>query len=119
MPIPAGAITWAQPLDPSDRSDYIVQLGPLLKGGEIIATASIVLMAEAVALGLTLIEDAEHGPSIANDTNLEMWFEIEVSMRANPAFQSGAALPLEITIETDATPPRRFQRTMVLRVVQL
>lgn len=119
MPIPSGAIAWAQPLDPSDRADYVVQLRGLLTGDEIIATASATLLPEAVALGLSIIEDAQHGPAIADETNLEMWFEVDEDFRENAAFRGGADLPVEITVTTNATPPRRFQRTMVLRVVHL
>lgn len=117
MPIPAGAVAWAQPLDPSDRADFVVQLGALLTGEEIIATATATLLPEAVALGLTIIEDEAHGPSIADDTNLEMWFEVEEEFRDNAAFVGGADLPIEITITTDGD--RQFQRTMVLRVTHL
>lgn len=119
MAVPTGAVAWAQPLDPSDRADYVVQLGALLTGGEIIETATVTLLPEAVALGLTLLQDAQHGPSIADDTNLEMWFEIDDELRENTAFRSGADLPIEISIVTSATPERRFQRTMVLKVIHL
>lgn len=119
MPIPAGAVAWAQPLDPSDRADYVVQLGGLMSDSETISTATATLLPEAVALGLKIIEGAGFGPSIADDTNLEMWFEIDPAFRDNAAFVGGASLPLEIAIVTNATPPRRFQRTMVLRVTHL
>lgn len=119
MPIPAGAIAWAQPFDPSDRTDYLVQFGALLTAGEVIDTASVTLLPEAVALGLTIIEDVAHGPSIADDTAIELWFEVEESFRENAAFVGGVDLPVEFTITTNATPMRRFQRTMVLRVAHL
>lgn len=119
MPIPAGAIAWAQPIDPSDRADFLVQFARLLTGGEVIQSASVSLLPEAVALGLKIIEGGAHGPSIANETNIEIWFEVEEALRENIAFRGGADLPVEITIHTNATPPRRFQRTMVVRVVHL
>ena len=119
MTIPSGAIAWAQPLDPSDRADYIVQMGSLLEEGEIIASATVRPLPEAVALGLVIIEDEDHGPWIANDTNIELWFEIVEELREAAIFKSTALLPIEITIDTDADLPRRFQRTLVLKVVQL
>lgn len=119
MAIPAGAIAWAQPLDPSDRADFIAQFRALLTGDELIATASVVLLPEAVALGLTIIEDAQHGPSIVDGTGIEVWFEVDEGLRGNAAFAGGADLPVEFTINTDATPPRRFQRTMIVRVAHL
>lgn len=119
MPIPAGAVAWEQALDPADRADYLVQLAGLMTGGEIIANATVTLLPEAAALGLTIIQDAQHGPWIANDTNIEIWFEVDPAMRGNAAFNAGVDLPLEITITTNATLFRRFQRTMVLRVVNL
>jgi hypothetical protein len=119
MPIPSGATVWAQPLDPSDRADYVVGLGALFTGEEVIDVAQVTLMPEAVALGLTILEDEDHGPSIADDTNIELWFEVEEEFRDNVLFLGGVDLPVEITVTTTATPPRRFQRTVVLKVVQL
>jgi hypothetical protein len=119
MAIPPGASVWAEQMDPTDRLDYAVQFGDLLRANEKILTASIVLLAEAVALGLTIIQDSTHGPWIADDTALEMWFQIDPLVQNDAAFVPGASLPLELTINTDASPPRRFQRTVVLRVMQL
>jgi hypothetical protein len=119
MAIPTEASMWAQPMDPADRVDFIVQFGDLLTGGEVIETATVTVLPEAAALGLTIITDAAHGPSILNDTNIEIWFEIDDALQSDPAFNPGASLPVQITVDTDATPPRRFQRTMVVRVVQL
>lgn len=119
MAIPSGASVWAESMDPSDRLDYAVQFGNLLRPGEKITDASIALLPEAVALGLIIIQDSTHGPWIADDTAIEMWFQIDPLVQDNPAFVGGASLPLQLTINTDANPQRRFQRTVVLRVVQL
>lgn len=116
--IPAGAILWSPPFDPSDRDWAIAQFGPGLVGEEIIETATVTLLPEAVALGLTVLRNNIHGPWIADDSNIEMWFEIEEGMRENVAFRSGADLPVEITIVSDPDELwRRLQRTFVLRVI--
>jgi len=119
MPIPSGATVWPQPFDPSDRVDYALGFGPLFTGHEVIDVAQVTLMPEAIALGLTILEDEDHGPSIADDTNIELYFEIEEEFRDNVLFLGGVDLPVEITVTTTATPPRRFQRTVVLKVAQL
>jgi hypothetical protein len=106
-------------MDPSDQVDYAAQFGDLLTGAEKIANATVVLLAEAAALGLTILQDSTHGPWIADDRAIEMWFQINSALQDDAAFVNGALLPVEITINTDAVPPRRFQRTVAVRVVQL
>lgn len=114
--IPSGAILWSPAFDPSDRDWAIAQFGPGLGAGEKIATATVALLPEAVAMGLIVLRNAEHGPWIGDDTNIEIWFEIAEDMREDPAFRAGVDLPVEITIVTDAELWRRIQRTFVLRV---
>lgn len=120
MAIPPGAAIWLQPFDPSDKLDYVAQFGDLLAESETIVSFTATALAEAALLGLTILDDDAHGPWIANDTNIELWFEVAVEERANIAFSgAGASLGVEITITTDAVPPRRFQRTFVLKALQL
>jgi hypothetical protein len=120
MAIPPDAVQWRQPIDPTDRTNFVAQFGQLLEDGEIIDEVELTLLAESVALGLTIIEDAEHGPFIADDTNVELWFEVDEAHQSNAAFSGqGTTLPVQITITTDATPPRRYQRTMIVQVLQL
>lgn len=120
MAIPAAATQWAQSIDPTDRTDFIVQFGSLLEAGEKIDEATVTVMPEGVALGLTILEDVDHGPFITEDTNIELTLEVDEDYRDNAAFDgSGSLLPILFTITTDATPFRRYQRTMVVKVVQL
>lgn len=118
MAIPPDAAVWRGAFDPSDLTNYVAQFGPLLVEGEVLQSIDVTTYAESAALGLTVLTGDEYGPFIANGTNVEVWFEVEESMRADAAFSArGTMLPVQITVETDA--PRRFQRTFVLKVLQL
>lgn len=118
MTIPANAAVFPDAMDPSDEVDYVIGFDYLLNSGEKIDTVSLTVLPEAVALGLTILTDADHGPWIADDLYVELWPVIDPAFKDNAAFLSGASLPIEMTVVTDATPPRTFQRTAVLRVVQ-
>lgn len=119
MAIPASAIIWEDgPMDTRDRLDFVAQFGGLLEANEIIETAEINPLAEAVAVGLVLLRDAQHGPWIANDNNIEFWVEIAEDKQQDNIFNSSVSLPIEITINTNAVPPRRFQRTFVIKAGQ-
>jgi hypothetical protein len=120
MAIPAAASAWSQPMDPSDRVDYRIDLvtAGLLGGGEQVDSYTLTLLPEAVALGLTILEDIDHGP-FDDGTSIHLWLEVVEAFRTNTAFNAGVNLPMELTVETTSTPPRRLQRTIVVRVVHL
>lgn len=84
-------------------------------------------MAEAVALGLIVLEGVidgvDHGPFIADDTNILLRFEIDPACRSDPAYLGkGTPLPIEFTVQTDEEPPEaydRWQRTVAAQGVHL
>lgn len=106
-------------MDPSDRVEYINRFGALLEDGEQIATATVTLYPEAVALGFTILTSAEFGPSILNNDSILIWVEVAENMRADPAFVAGVRMPIEFGITTNSSPARRFQRTATITVVHL
>jgi len=103
-------------MDPADRRRLIARAETLLAGASI-ASADVVLGPEAVALGLTMIEDEDHGPSIINGNAIEAWFEVDAEIQTDPAFDTGVRLPVEFTMVTDADPPETLQRTMTITVI--
>ncbi len=117
MPAPTAAVAFQAVMDPSDRVDFIARFASLLEEGELIDTVSIALYPEAVALGFSILEGAGLGPSIINNDAVLFWVEVEAGMREGSQFNSGARMPIEFTITTNATPFRRFQRTLIITVV--
>lgn len=121
MAIPPTATAQPQPMDPTDVRDYRFDLGAnMLETGEHIDAASpdtgLVLSAEAVAAGLTLLETGDYETEIGADY-LRIWVEIDEETRDDPMFDgSGVSLPMEFTFATSSTPPRRKQKTLVLKV---
>jgi len=131
MAIPANAARFTGALDPEEVLDYIVPIGPLLEAGETIDPDpdrwSLTLLAEAVALGLEIIESDPDWPDPAlvvgdtrfvNNTAIKFWARVDPAFQDNAAFAAGVALPMEATCWTSSNPPRRRQRTFLLNVVE-
>lgn len=121
MAIPPNAKIWTRTLDPSDRGDYVASLIggtiPLLQEGENFSTYTLTLLAEAVALGLT-IGTGDYATTEDGET-ITIWLSIDEALRSDPAFNGeGTTLPMEVTVETDSVPPRRWQRTLGVKVAQ-
>lgn len=114
--IPATAAIWAESLDPYDVVDFTVDVTPLLDGDSI-AAYSIVPLAESALLGLT-VGINEYAPSILTGNILQLWLSIEASKQGAPEFDKGVSLPVEISVTTTSNPPRKRQRTMVVKVNQ-
>ena len=132
MAIPPTAARFANPMDPEEVLDFVVPLEPVLETGEMIdpdaGRWSLVLLAEAVALGLEIIEGDPDWPdpalitgstSFPNNTAIRFWARVDPDFQDNAAFQgSGTSLPMEVTAWTTSDPPRRRQRTFLLTVVE-
>ena len=111
-------------MDPADVVDYELGLGPdggddaLLEEGEQVADWTLTLSAEAVALGLE-VGTGDYAPSQPTPTSFRFWFSVDALLQDDAAFDgAGASLAMELTIETDSTPARTRQRTLVLQVAQ-
>jgi hypothetical protein len=119
--IPLGAQQWRQPFDPADHAPFAFDFGPLLDEGEKIADIEqISLNATAALLGLTVDASADYAPIIDVDGEvLQVWFIVDQAYWAAASFNaSGVQLPVTFRIVTDATPPKRYERTAVLSVRQ-
>lgn len=124
MPVPALATKFEQSMDPTDLVDFEIQLvDRLLETGELATTYTLALMAEATALGLKIAEgitdlgDAAYAPALVGGNTIRFWLYVEPANRNDAAYDSGATLGIELTIETDSTPSRRRQRTFSVEVV--
>lgn len=123
MAVPPGAFKFKAAMDPGELLDYQIRLKDgglrLLDDAESIASYTLTLYPEAVALGLEISSAAGYTPS--NDTaNITIWFQVASAFRENAAYSGeGATLAMELTVITTSVPVRRRQRTIVLGVAQL
>ena len=130
-------VDWQGALDPAEKLDFIADFtaatlganeAPVLAPGELIASYSLAVTAEAAALGLTIEEGAPYGPGlVALDANLEevagataikLWLSVAPAFQSNPAFESGVKLGVVATIITDSVPQRTRERTYNVEVKQ-
>jgi hypothetical protein len=122
VPVPEDAFLFADPIDPTDRLDWLTTLdGPegILETGETIASYTLTVTAEAAALGLE-IGTATYAPTNPTNVSIKFWLECNSSFQNNAAFNAdGLALGVELTVITSSTPPRRRQRTLAWMVKQL
>lgn len=124
MAIPKNATEWDAEMDPTDLVDYVVWLRdpeePLLEVGESVTSFTVALSAEAVALGLEINNDPPYILELFDTgSRIKVWFSVALAFRANAAFDGdGVKLGVEVTINTNSNPPRRRQKTMVLKVAQ-
>lgn len=117
MAIPPTALVWEEPMDPYDVVDYTIDTTPLLSDLEDVASYTVVPLAESELLGLE-VGTAEYAPSITDNVIL-VWLQVDPAFQANPAFSgAGQTLPLEVSITTNSSPPRKRQRTVVVKVMQ-
>lgn len=123
MPIPTNAFEWKAVMDPTDQVEYLIDLKdpdkPLLEAGETISSYTLTLLAESVAVGLTISTGARAPTLINSNTGIRVWFEVDNAYWSNTVYSGdGVRLPMELTITTSTTPSRRRQRTLVLKVAQ-
>lgn len=111
------AITAREPIDPSDRLDFVVDMSALLEPGEKFAVISFTVMPEAVALGFRIIAQGPHAPVALDDSKLRLWATVDPAYRTLAAWNGGgAACLVEFTGSTDSIPARDWQRTIAMRV---
>ena len=110
-------------MDPAEILDYEIKLrdldDPLLAEDEDIASYTLTLYPEAVALGLNIKTGGGYDPSNTVDT-IKIWFDVDAGEQLNAEYDgAGAELAMELTVNTTSVPARKRQRTIILTVVQL
>jgi hypothetical protein len=119
MPAPARAVAFDEAVDPKDELDHIIPCSPILEDGEEIASYTLTLLAEAVALGLTIMSGSGRDHALAeSNQSIKLWLTIDSGSQADPAFDDIVNLPIEVTIVTNSSPARKRQFTALLPVVQ-
>ncbi len=121
--IPYGAVEWRQPYDPADHAPYAFDFSALFDDGEKIADIlSLRLSSAAAALGITVDTAAQFSPMIDDGAGVlaQVWFLVSEPQQDNASFSAaGVKMPVTMQVETDANPPKIYERTAVLPVRQL
>lgn len=122
---PASAVTFAGFLDPNEEMDFILNCSSILEVGEEIASYTLTLLSEAVALGVTIMSGSGRDDALItgssefdDNTAVKLWLEIDDAYKTNAAFNDpGTSLGMEITIVTNSVPARTRQRTALVKVI--
>ena len=100
--------------DPSDVADYLVNFDDLLATSETVALQSVTIDAASTGVGLALGSGA-YAP-IAVSKSVRFW--LTCSQPNNAAFATGVLTVVTVTVTTNASPARTFQRSVLVRVAQ-
>lgn len=120
--VPYGAGSWRQQFDPADHAPYAIDFTDLLDEGEGIAQIDLVAMnATAALLGVQIDTASGYGPliEVTVGKQLQIWFVVDTESWELSSFDAGGVqLPVTARIATNATPPKRYERTAILTVRQ-
>ena len=121
MAVPPSAQSFAGSLDPHEELDFLLDCGPLLESGEEIVGYTLTVLAEGVALGLTIMSGSGRDHElVGNNRAVRFWATIDAAYKSNAGFAgSGTSLPLEIALVTNSDPARIRNRTFLIEVAQL
>jgi len=125
MPIPATAIVFKETMDPADVLEWKIPLSrgpageeptPFLYADEDVASFTLSPTTDAIAAGL-IVKSGSGGypaPTLVG-LDLTFWTSIDAALQGAAMFAAGVDLALELTVTTSSTPPRRKQRTYVIK----
>lgn len=124
MPIPASASFADIQMDPGDLVEYPINFAALLQSGageQISPTVwGLTMSPEGAALGITIRTDGLYAPALLiNNTQIQAWIEVDPAFRDDPAFDTGIDAAITASFETTNVPPRRYERTAVVQVINL
>jgi uncharacterized phiE125 gp8 family phage protein len=100
--------------DPSDVADYLVNFDDLLATAETVALQSVTIDAASTGVGMALGSGA-YAP-IAVSKSVRFW--LTCSQPNNTTFATGVLTVVTVTVTTNASPARTFQRSVLVRVAQ-
>lgn len=112
MALPASVKVWKETMDPYDLVDFKVNLATLVAENEEIASFTVTTNGYGLTIGTGI-----YSPTVIAK-QLTIWLSIDPAFQNDPKFLKGITIPLEVTITTDSTPPRRKQRTVAVKVIQ-
>ena len=120
MANPPTAQTCATILDPHEEIDFVLDCTNILEDAEQIDTYTLTVLAEAAALGLTIMSGSGRDDVLnAGEKSIKLWLEISGAYEDNAAFDGvGTALGIELEIVTNVSPARIRQRTFIIQVAK-
>lgn len=116
--IPSPAAKAKESIDPSDTADYLVDLTPLLEASESFTSITYAVLPESAALGFTLLLAAPFAPAQVSNSQVKIYVTVAQASRSKSAWKRGTYCAVVFDGTTDSVPPRTFQRTAAIRVVQ-
>jgi hypothetical protein len=121
MAVPASAEPFTQTMDPHEILDWEETFSrgdgedDLLQVGESFVTYTLERYLEAVTMGLVIKTDPGYVTTLTGGNVLRFWSEIDETKRDDSMFDTEKKLPLLFTGWTDNNPPRKRQRTLIIK----
>jgi hypothetical protein len=126
MVIPTSATKLPQDLDPFDVDWFGVDISrgvqgvtpfPILAPGENVAAFTVQPQPEAVDAGLIIMSGNGYPQAAIVGTTLSIYLAVAEAKQSNSKFDVGMLLGIELSITTDAVPPRKKQRTFTVLII--
>lgn len=112
-------LTAAFSIEPTDTLNFELDCRQLLESGEWFASISLAILPTAAALGFTIPGTGPLGLAEIEPGRIQFWPTIADPEQAASAWSGqGTSCGFEVTAITDSEPARRWQRTVLIRVVQ-
>lgn len=119
--VPPTAYIWSQPLDPADRTFFVMDWSAWLSTAKIDSIQRLTMTALGAALGVEIDTDADRIPVLdTGGQKIGLWFKVDPAFQDDLAFSgSGTKVGISALIRTNEVPYQEFERTWELTVAQL
>ncbi|WP_375290404.1 hypothetical protein [Qipengyuania sp.] len=115
----AGFTVAGHVLDPYDKLNFEIDMSALLEEGERFASVDFAVTPASSILGFTIPDNGAYAPFDKDDSHLILWPQIDAGkIDAGTWSGQGRLCNFEMTMQTDSTPPRHWQRTIAISVAQ-
>jgi len=106
-------------IDPYDVLNYLVDLSSLLEADEGFDSVDIAILPASAVQGFTIPESGPYQSTEVDDRHILIWPQIGEGNQGSAAWAGkGTTCGFEVSATTTSTPPRRWQRTVLIRVAQ-
>ncbi len=122
MAIPPSAVRFQAQMDPGDRIEFVAIFNEILQvsAGEQIAegTWTLTMSPEGAALGVTIGSAGAYAAGLqVSNQQIRFWLWVLDANQSDAIFNSGVDVAITIRFETTNIPPRRYERSFVVRVI--
>jgi len=119
--IPPSASVFAARMDPGDRIEFAVSFDAVLQTAQneqIAAGWTLAMSAEGAALGVQIETIGGRAPYLdTNNSRVVFWLSVLGASQADISFNAGVDVAIIVRFETTNVPARRYERTVVVRIV--